>query len=159
MDAQTVATVLGVVVASFALIFTAIQVYLNNKQVRLNTEQLRLNTEQRRLNLVVNRQTFLLKLEEMTRYYDEVHLKLRPGGEWAGQDDKGEYKGPKTAAEWASVQDYMGFFEHLKIMYDRELIDKPTFKTFFADRLGNIVQNPMIVKEKLIRLGGGGRIL
>jgi hypothetical protein len=53
------------------------------------------------------------------------------------------------------VEDYMGFFEHLKSMYDKELIDKSTFITIFAYRLRNIVQNPVIVDEKLRKRGEG----
>jgi hypothetical protein len=148
MKAEVLVTLIGVLVASFALIFTAIQVYLNRQQLRLNTKQLHTNTE-------VNRGNFWLKLEEMSRHYDDVHLKLRPGGDWAGQGKQGEYKGPKGNDEWAVVEDYMGFFEHLKIMLDRELIDKPTFKKIFAYRLRNIVGNPIIVEVKLKERGGG----
>jgi hypothetical protein len=112
--------------------------------VRLNTEQVRRNAE-------VNRGNFWLKLEEMSRYYDDVHIKLRPGGDWAEQNT-GKYKGP-TPAEMPSVEDYMGFFEHCKVMLDRELIDSDTFKKIFAYRLRNIVANPIIVEEKLKKRG------
>lgn len=150
MRAEVLVPFLGVVVASIALIFTATQVYLNGQQLRTNTDQLHQNTE-------VNRGNFWLKLEEMSRHYDEVHLKLRPGGVWTGLDKQGRYKGPKEddPSEWAEVEDYMGYFEHSKIMLDRGLIDAPTFKKIFAYRLRNIVANPVIVKGKLIKNGWG----
>jgi hypothetical protein len=143
MKAEVVVALSGVVVASIALIFTAIQVYLNRRQLRLNT--------------AVNRGNSWLKLEEMSRHYDNIHLKLRPGGEWTAQDVLGRYIGPKNNVEWAAVEDYMGFFEQIKILLDRKLIDKTTFKILFAYRLGNIVRNPIIVEEKLKIRGYGWR--
>jgi hypothetical protein len=80
-------------------------VYLNRRQLRLNTD--------------VNRGNSWLKLEEMSRHYDGIHLKLRPGGEWRAQDVHGRCIGPKNHVEWAAVEDYMGFFEHIKILLDR----------------------------------------
>jgi hypothetical protein len=141
MKAQVIVALSGVVVATIALIFTAIQVYLNRRQLRLNTD--------------VNRGNSWLKLEETSRHYDYIHLKLRPGGEWTAQDVQGRYIGPKNNVEWATVEDYMGFFEHIKILLDRELIDKTTFKKLFAYRLRNIVRNPIIVEHKLKIRGQG----
>ena len=150
MKAEVLVPSLGVGVASIALIITAIQVYLNGQQLRRNTE--------------VNRGNFWLKLEEMSYRHDDIHLKLRPKGDWTGKNEEGEYKGPgigkneegkdkspkEQAAEWAQVEDYMGWFEHCKIMLDRGLIDATTFEKIFGYRLGNIVGNPVIVKAKLI---------
>jgi hypothetical protein len=122
-----------------------------------------------RINTEVDRGNFWLKLEEMSYRYDAIHLKLRPGGDWRGKNEEEEYKGPgigkneegkykspkEQAAEWAQVEDYMGWFEHCKIMLDRELIDRATFRKIFAYRIGNIVGNPVIVKAKLIENGWG----
>jgi hypothetical protein len=107
MEAEVLIALIGVVIASIALIFAAIQVYLNRQQLRLNTEQLHKNTE-------VNRGNIWLKLEEMSRHYEDVHLKLRPGGDWAGQDEQGGYKRPEENHEWTHIEDYMGFLEHFE---------------------------------------------
>ena len=52
----------------------------------------------------------MLELERMMTAHDEVHLKLRPGGEWAAGG------GPTTAAEWSKVEEHMGFFEHCEAL-------------------------------------------
>ena len=60
-----------------------------------------------------------------------------------------------TVQEWASVEDYMGLFEHCKIMLDKEMLDWDTFMKIFAYRIGNILNNRFIVKEKLVIRASG----
>lgn len=117
-----VATIAGAVIAIIVLGYTAFQV---------------------RIATAVSRGQFLLELEKMLTAHEEVHLKLRPGGEWTGG------KGPETAADWAKVEDYLGFFEHAEMLLTAKLIDWPTFQAIFSYRLGNILANRTIVEEKL----------
>jgi len=76
--------------------------------------------------------------------HDEVHIKLRPGGEWTKKDS-----GPKSVHDWVKVEDYMGLFEHCELMLRKKLIDWETFKLVFSYRLYNVVANKIIVDEKL----------
>ena len=194
-DVAHIATIAGVVVGIVALVYTAIQVHLSRKA--------------NQTNLRVNQATFWLELERMFSKHDEVHTKLRPGGEWSfliGLESKGDLqenrisgelrrefektkailpqnaavlvqdngwlivdekkkptyfirkKGKKlnvtihylTVREWASVEDYMGLFEHCKIMLDKEMLDWNTFMKIFAYRVGNLLNNRFIVKAKLV---------
>jgi hypothetical protein len=102
--------------------------------------------QQIRQNTAVSRGQFWLQLEQMFSSHDEVHLKLRPGGAWAKESGH-----PQTPEEWAKLEDYMGLFEHCEIMLDAGLIDEQTFIDIFGYRLRNIVANPHIVEEKLIK--------
>jgi len=81
----------------------------------------------------------------MFSQHDEIHLKLRPKGDWSKENT-----GPENANDWVKVEDYMGLFEHCEIMLEKKLIDWKTFKAIFSYRLHNIVANKSIVKEKLI---------
>jgi hypothetical protein len=95
-----------------------------------------------RRNTRAQRATFFLKLVKLFQGFNEVHVKLRPGGDWST-------RGPSSADEWASVEGYMGLFEHCEIMLKSGVIDKETFERLFAYRLKNIVSNQAIVREKL----------
>jgi hypothetical protein len=77
--------------------------------------------------------------------HDEVHFKLRPGGQWAQANS-----GPQNPEEWARLEDYMGLFEHCESMLRRGLIDAETFKAIFSYRIYNILSNQRIVRAKLI---------
>lgn len=123
-DWANLATIGGVLVALVVLFYTA-------RQIHQNTE--------------VSRGQFLLALEEMFRRHDTVHLKLRPGGEWA---ERG--KGPATPQELAELEDYMGLFEHCEALLRNKLVDADVFRSIFAYRLRNLVANDKIVHEKLI---------
>ena len=117
-------TILGVVIAAVALIFTACQVHKNT---------------------LVNRGQFWLELEKMFSQHDKVHMNLRPGGKWSS-----EGTGPENVKEWVKVEDYMGLFEHCEIMLQKKLIDEDTFGAIFSYRLQNIVDNKQIVQAKLV---------
>jgi len=82
----------------------------------------------------------------MFAQHDEVHIKLRPGGDWTIPNN-----GPKTIEDWAKLEDYMGLFEHCEIMLRRGLLDGETFSLIFSYRLHNIVANRIIVDAKLRR--------
>ncbi len=123
-DFANIATILGLFIATIAISVTAWQV---------------------RKNTLVNQAQFWIELEKMFSTHDKVHLNLRPGGKWCNGNS-----GPKKTEDWGQVEDYMGLFEHCKIMLSKKLIDKQTFESIFSYRLNNIVANKAIVKAKLI---------
>jgi hypothetical protein len=120
-----IATIAGIPIAALVLVYTAYQVHQNIKIIRGQ---------------------FWLELEKMFSAHDEVHIKLRPGGDWAKKDS-----GPETNQDWAKVEDYLGLFEHCELMLRKGLIDWETFKLLFSYRLYNIVANEIIVNAKLQR--------
>ncbi len=124
-DWASIATIVGAIMAAAVLLYTAIQVQQNTR---------------------ISRGQFWLELEKMFSQHDEVHLKLRPGGEWTK-----EGAGPESAVDWAKVEDYMGLFEHCELMLRKKLIDWETFGAIFSYRLYNIVANKRIVEGKLVR--------
>jgi hypothetical protein len=125
------ATVVGAGVAALALGFTAYQVRLNTKALRAQ---------------------FLLMVEEMFEPHEEVHLKLRPGGEWSSSIAQTKPPGPHTPEDWQKVEAYISLFERCKIIFlDTKLIEQHTFKQMFSYRLHNIVHNPVIAEAKLSR--------
>jgi len=124
-DWASIATISGAVIAIIVLWYTGRQVHQNTK---------------------ISRGQFWLELEKMFSDHDDVHLKLRPGGEWSTNNS-----GPSTAKEWATVEDYMGLFEHCEILLAKGLIDIETFKSLFSYRLRNIIANETIVRGKLIQ--------
>ncbi|MFB3092291.1 MAG: hypothetical protein ACE1ZD_03730 [Dehalococcoidia bacterium] len=81
--------------------------------------------------------------------YQEIHIKLRPSGEWyesevrPGKDD------------FPEVEAYMGLFEHFKILLDKGLLDWETFIRIYAYRVRNIMANKSILNEKLVKHAGG----
>lgn len=95
-------------------------------------------------NTRVNRAQFWMDLRERFSAFDDIHLKLRPGGEWFSNG-----KGPSKTEEWVRVEAYMGLFEHCNIMLNEGLIDEKTFGKIYAYRLKNIVSNIIIANAKL----------
>ncbi len=122
-DWANVATIAGIPIAVLALIYTAYQIQQSTK---------------------ISHGNFWLELEKMFSTHDEVHIKLRPGGEWTKKDS-----GPEAVHDWAKVEDYMGLFEHCELMLRKGLIDWDTFKLVFSYRLYNVVSNKIIVDAKL----------
>jgi len=100
---------------------------------------------QLRKNALTNHGQFLLELEKMSQNHDEVHNKLRPGGEW----DDG-ISGPEASDEWSRLEDYLGFFEICEILIQDGSISEDKFKVLFEYRLSNIVSNQTIVTAKLV---------
>jgi len=119
-------TVIGIPVAAIALFF---------------------NAKQTRNAALSARAGIWLELEKMFTVYDSVHRRLLPGGDWANGDPEA---GPESVDEWASVDDYMGLFEHCEIMIQNHLLDWHTFDRIYSYRLSNIIDNEMIVRAKLI---------
>lgn len=87
---------------------------------------------------------FLLRLDEMFRQHDEVHRRLRPGGDW-GQSGQG----PNNPKEWAEVESYMGLFERINVLIDGKIIAPDTINRLYGYRVTNIIANNKIRKTKL----------
>jgi hypothetical protein len=89
---------------------------------------------------------FLLHIEELWSSHFDVHLRLRPGGDWAAPD-----KGPQTSEEWARVEHYMGLFERLNSLVNNEVIQADYVARFYGYRVNNIWANEVIRSAKLER--------
>ena len=124
-DIKDLATILSVVVGAGSL--TSAALYLKH-------------------TVRTNRAKFWLELRSAFARHDDVHRKLRPGGEWTTN------VGPNSAEEYAQVEAYMGLFEHCEIMLPQHLIDEPTFREIYRYRLENLTSNGWVRIEKL-RIG------
>lgn len=89
-----------------------------------------------------------LELREIFRNHNEVHIKLRNGGEWTKENQN-----PETVEDWAAVDAYLGQFEICERLLSKKLIDSETFKAQYEYRLKNIVDNKAIVKKILAEKG------
>jgi hypothetical protein len=121
-------TVVGVLFAASALVVSAVQTKGAARSARAS---------------------IWLELERMFAVHENVHQRLRPGGEWATSG-----RSPRNVKEWASVEDYMGLFEYCEIMIEQHLLDWHTFNRIYSYRLSNIMQNADIVDAKLVDEGG-----
>ena len=90
-----------------------------------------------------NRAKFWIDLRGAFAKHDDVHRKLRPGGDWLGG------AGPANPQEFADVEAYMGLFEHCEIMLSQRLIDEPTFREIYRYRLQNLISNEWVRAEKI----------
>jgi len=87
---------------------------------------------------------FLLDLEKMSNTHNKVHIRLRPGGDWAQNN-----KGPINHEEWAELEDYMGFFELCELLMQDGSLCPDRFKQMFGYRVNNILANETIQDTKL----------
>ena len=129
-DMGEIAAWIGGIVAVLSLLATSADVHMT----RLN-----------------NQAQLWLELRKMFGEHNHIHLKLRPGGEWATS-------GPRNDAEWQMVESYMGLFEHCQVLMEKRLIDKDTFRKIYRYRLINIVSNDIIREEKLVKRAEGWMI-
>jgi len=127
-EIKDIATVLGVLVGAGSLVSGALSLMLAVK---------------------TNRAKFWLELRAAFSRHDEVHRKLRPGGEWDNS------AGPTEPEEYAQVEAYMGLFEHCEIMLVQGLIDDDTFREVYRYRLENLVSNDWVRIEKICRRRDG----
>lgn len=86
----------------------------------------------------------LLRLDERARSFDDVHRRLRPGGDWA----KGA-TGPVTGEDWAEIDAYMGLFERMNYLVERKLIGIDYVDRFYGYRYDNLIAHPDIRRQKL----------
>ena len=129
MASRDIIPLAGVLVALIALGWTAYSVHLNLK---------------------IKQAEFWLGLRSDFARFDEVHLKLRPGGDWSGTN-----KGPETVEEWVKVEGYMGLFEHCEFMLRQGLLNEQVFIESFKYRVVNLYANPVIKKAKLVEKAAG----
>ena len=124
MTLEIIATITATITAAIALGFNAFEI--------------------RRSQIVTEANNWLV-FRELISKYDDVHINLRPGGEWSEST-----KGPTKPEQWSRVESYMGLFEHANIMLNKKLLDTETFKKIYRYRLNNLLNNNIIVKAKLI---------
>ena len=91
------------------------------------------------------RARFWFEVEDRFSAYNDIHEKLRPGGEWSGTEDGG----PRSPEEWRRVEEYLLLFERGLMLYRDELISRDEFEHWYSYRLRNIVHNPVIAEQKL----------
>jgi hypothetical protein len=97
-------------------------------------------------SIKVSRAQFFATVRGLLSKYDEVHTKLRPDGAWGSPHTTA---GPQTAAEWASVELYMGLFEYCERLLDQGLLNQHDFDCNLRYRVCNIVANRVIRETKL----------
>jgi hypothetical protein len=103
---------------------------------------------------------FLLRLDEAFRYHQDAHIKLRPGGDWTLGPDGDWIRGaggPTFPQDGPAIEGYMGLFERVWALHKLGLIDIETIDGFYGYRLFNIVANPVIYEEKLVKHADGWR--
>jgi hypothetical protein len=88
---------------------------------------------------------FLLELDDKFSQHREAHIALRPGGKWASGTAS-----PTTAEDWAQIETYMGLFERINILIEKNILDTGTIDRLYGYRVNNIVSNPKIRQAKLI---------
>lgn len=121
-EAKDIATIIGVIVAVVSLAATAYNININMK---------------------INRAKFWLDLRTAFSKHDEVHQRLRPGGDWTNNAE------PANVSDMAKIEAYMGLFEHCESMLKEKLIDKETFRNIYSYRLHNLVANKWVKEKKL----------
>lgn len=123
---------IGLLLTGFGLVGTAIALYQTRKQAEQAQK--------------VTLGQFLLDLDEKFSHHQDAHVALRPGGKSANED-----AGPVTAEEWAQVEAYMGLFERINILIDKNILDADTVDRLYGYRVNNIVANPVINQAKLVK--------
>ena len=129
-EIKDIATIVGVLVGAGSLAFAALNLMFTMR---------------------TNRAKFWLELRAAFAKHDDVHRKLRPGGEWANN------AGPREPEEYAQVEAYMGLFEHCEIMLSQNLVDEATFREIYRYRLQNLIANDWVRVEKVCRRADGWR--
>jgi hypothetical protein len=102
---------------------------------------------------------FFATVRGLMANYDDVHVKFRPGGDWAPAEGKRyAHTGPDKPQEWARVELYMGLFEFCEVLLKRGLMEQEDFNRSFLYRLENLMLSGVIVKTKLLSSLKGGWI-
>jgi hypothetical protein len=132
-----IVTTIGVAAGLGALIFAWKTILEAQKQARENAKTAKAQ--------------FWILLRGIFALYDDVHAKLRPGGEWHDDREKSynRDKGPKTAHDMARIEVYMGLFEYCYRLLQQGLLDEQTFSNSYKYRLKNLVNNRWISDIKL----------
>ena len=160
-----IAGVLGLFVAIFVAANTAKKYRIEREAQRAKEETQRKNEMEQKekelkesqLNSKILSALFWLELRKMFAEHDEVHRKLRgrEAKKWSASASapltKEEEQRAKENEEWAKLEAYMGLLEHIKRIRSDGLIDSETLRSIYGYRVKNILANPEIVREKLIK--------
>jgi hypothetical protein len=95
---------------------------------------------------------FLLRLDEAFVRHKVVHVKLRFGDKYPKVVRPFEF--PK---DWPAIESYMGLFERIQVLVEEKIIDIDVVDRLYGYRLFNIVANPVIYREKLVKIADGWR--
>jgi hypothetical protein len=134
----SITTVFAVAVAVIAGYYAKGQLKAANKQLEATKEQLSIG---RRIAL----SDTLFRLDDVFQQYQDVREKLAVGGDW----HRGA-KGPNYPQDLPEVNRYIGLFERVQVLLEKDLIDIDTVDNWYGDRLINIVINP-IIKDRLVK--------
>ncbi|SRR5216684_7668266 len=107
--------------------------------------QLLLARTQRWDAIRLNTSQVLLTVDTVFAAHAAVASKLRPGGEWAGENAATR----PTDAELPLVEPYLGAFERIFIAYQLRQVDAEALDELLGYRLANIWSNQRIVHAKL----------
>jgi hypothetical protein len=107
--------------------------------------QLRMARLQRQDAVRLSMSQALFAADAVLATHAEVAVKLRPGGDWAG--DAGAIH--PTNSELSLIEPYLGLFERLFIAYQAGQVDAKTLDQLYGYRLANIWANQRIVDAKL----------
>lgn len=128
---NSLATVVGALCALFG--FPLVLLQLREAQ-RQRTDAIRLSTSQ-----------VLFAADAVLATHADVAAKLRPRGDWAGDEGKVH----PTNDELQLVEPYLGVFERIFIAYQAGQVDAATLDALYGYRLANIWANERIVRTKL----------
>jgi hypothetical protein len=99
----------------------------------------------------IARAQFFATVRGLMADYDDVHVKFRPGGDWARVKPQSyAHTGPDKPHEWARVELYMGLFEFCERLLKRRLMERDDFDRLFLYRLRNVMVNAVVVETKLL---------
>jgi len=94
---------------------------------------------------------FFVTLRDLMDNYGDIHVRLRPEGDWARiEPNKYAHTGPSNKEEWMRVELYMGLFEFCEVLLKRGLMEQEDFNRSLLYRLNNLVKNAVIVETKLL---------
>jgi hypothetical protein len=87
----------------------------------------------------------LLTFDELLLQYVDVHTRLHP----SSPDSAWTLRDPPSPHEQIRIETYMGLFERLFILIDRETVPVDIAHRFYEYRVGNLVHNEWVLERKL----------
>lgn len=113
-------TILGALIAFAGLVFIGLQFKKNTK---------------------ISENKFLLEVTKLFAVYDDIHVKLLPGGEWCEAD-----QGPESPQERARVYAYLRLMERCEILMKEKCIEPNALANLYSYRVENVLQQAKIMK-------------
>jgi hypothetical protein len=106
---------------------------------------------QARENAKTARAQFWILLRGVFAFYDDIHARFRPGGEWHDKREEpyDDGKFPKAPLDMARTELYMGLYEYCYRLLNQGLIDQEAFSASYKYRLENLVNNRWVSDIKL----------